>query len=106
MSNSETAQARGYITSGDFDGQRIPQHIQNQIIKSYCDTNSLKFVLSRAEYWIEGSTDCQLWAALNEGFQHIVLYSVWQLPSKKLDRKAVYEHCINNKITRGAVSLC
>ena len=55
--------ARGYIASGEFNGNRIPQHIQNQIVKSYCDTNALKFVLSRAEYWINGSTDCQLGCA-------------------------------------------
>ena len=53
--------ARGYIASGEFNGHRIPQHIQNQIVKSYCDANELKFVLSRAEYLINGSTDCQLW---------------------------------------------
>ena len=56
--------ARGYIASGEFNGNRIPQHIQNQIIKSYCDAHNLGFVLSRAEYWINGGTDCQLWAAL------------------------------------------
>ena len=66
--------ARGYIAIGEFNGHRVPQHIQNQIVKTYCDANNLKFVLSRAEYWINGSTDCQLWAALKEGFQHIVFY--------------------------------
>ncbi len=91
--------ARGYIASGEFNGQRIPQHIQNQIVKSYCDANALKFVLSRAEYWINGSTDCQLWAALKEGFKHIVFYSIWQLPEKEIVRKKVYGHCIKNKIT-------
>ena len=56
--------ARGYIASGVFNGQRVPQHIQNQIVKAYCDSNGLKFVLSRAEYWINGSTDCQLWGVV------------------------------------------
>ena len=90
--------ARGYIASGEFNGHRIPQHIQNQIVKSYCDANSLKFVLSRAEYWIDGSTDCQLWAALKEGFKHIVFYSIWQLPEKQTVRKTIYDHCIKNEI--------
>ncbi len=92
-------QARGYIASGEFNGQRVPQHIQNQIIKAYCDINGLRFVLSRAEYWINGSTDCQLWAALKEGFKNIVFYSIWQLPESKNARKRVYEHCIREKIT-------
>ena len=91
--------ARGYIASGEFNGHRIPQHIQNQIVKSYCDSNNLKFVLSRAEYWINGSTDCQLWAALKEGFEHIVFYSIWQLPEKEAVREEVYKYCIENKIT-------
>ena len=73
--------ARGYIASGEFNGNRSPQHLQNQIIKAYCDQNNLEFVLSRAEYWINGSTDCQLWAVLNEEFTNIVFYSIWQLPN-------------------------
>ena len=91
--------ARGYIASGEFNGNRIPQHIQNQIVKSYCDANNLNFVLSRAEYWINGSTDCQLWAALKEGYKHIVFYSIWQLPQRETVREKVYKYCIENKIT-------
>ena len=91
--------ARGYIASGEFNGHRAPQHIQNQIVKLYCDANNLRFVLSRAEYWINGSTDCQLWAALKEGYRHIVFYSIWQLPGKEAVRKKVYKYCIKNAIT-------
>ena len=90
--------ARGYIASGEFNGYRTPQHLQNQVIRLYCETNGLKFVLSRAEYWINGSTDCQLWAALNEEYKHIVFYSLWQLPNKRDQRKQIYQHCINNNI--------
>ena len=91
--------ARGYIASGEYNKGRAPQHIQNQIIKLYCDTNNLKFVLSRAEYWIDGNTQCQLWAALKEGFKHIVFFSLWQLPLEEKEREAVYKHCWTNKIT-------
>ena len=85
--------ARGYIASGVFNGNRVPQHLQNQIIKSYCDTNGLEFVLSRAEYWINGATMCQLWAALKEGFLDIVFFSLWQLPNVKSERIMIYDHC-------------
>ena len=91
--------ARGYIASGEFNGHRSPQHLQNQIIKLYCDANDLQFVLSRAEYWINGSTKCQLWAALNEEFKHIVFYSLWQLPNDKAERHKIYKHCTDNNIT-------
>ena len=90
--------ARGYIASGEYNGSRAPQHVQNQIIKLYCDTNNLNFVLSRAEYWIDGNTQCQLWAALKEGFKHIVFFSLWQLPLDEKERE-VYKHCWINKIT-------
>ena len=91
--------ARGYIASGEFNGYRTPQHLQNQIVKLYCDVNNLEFVLSRAEYWINGSTKCQLWAALNEEFKHIVFYSIWQLPNDKAERQKIYQHCANADIT-------
>ena len=70
MKSNDTNLARGYIASGEFNGHRVPQHIQNQIIKLYCDSHALKFVLSRAEYWIDGNTSCQLWAALKEGIEN------------------------------------
>ena len=90
--------ARGYIASGEFNGNRMPQHLQNQIIKSYCDANDLEFILSRAEYWINGGTQCQLWAALKEGLENIVFFSLWQLPNNKKDREKVYEYCKHNQI--------
>ena len=68
-------------------------------MKLFCDQNDLSFVLSRAEYWINGSTDCQLWAALKEGFSHIVFYSLWQLPTHNSLRKDIYDYCFNYNIT-------
>lgn len=91
-------QARGYIASGKFNGNRTPQHLQNQIIKFYCDSNNLEFVLSRAEYWINGSTKCQLWAALKEEFKHIVFFSLWQIPPSKKEREEIYQYCLDNRI--------
>ena len=92
------SRARGYIASGEFNGNRMPQHLQNQIVKAYCDANNLEFVLSRAEYWINGGTQCQLWAALKEGFEHIVFFSLWQLPSNKKERAKIYTYCIKNQV--------
>lgn len=91
--------ARGYIASGEFNGYRTPQHLQNQIVKAYCDFNDLTFILSRAEYWIDGNTNCQLWAALKEGFRHIVFFSIWQLPVNTNQRAEIYDYCETNDIT-------
>ena len=90
--------ARGYIASGEFNGYRVPQHLQNQIVKAYCDCQGLSFVLSRAEYWINGSTECQLWAALKEGIKHIVFFSLWQLPRESSDRIEIYRYCAQHGI--------
>ena len=91
--------ARGYIASGALNGSRTPQHLQNQIIKSYCESNQLIFVLSRAEYWINGNTKCQLWAALKEKYQNIVFFTLWQMPVNAEERIEIYEYCIKNNIT-------
>ena len=90
--------ARGYIASGEFNGNRVPQHIQNQIIKLYCDTNNLHFILSRAEYSFSKTSLSQLWAALQEGYKHIVFFSIWQLPMDQTERQSIYEHCLLNSI--------
>ena len=90
--------ARGYISSGIFYGNRTPQHLQNQIVKSYCDVNGLQFILSRAEYWINGSTSCQLWAALKEGIENIVFFSLWLLPENRNERIKIYDYCIEKQI--------
>lgn len=90
--------ARGYIASGDFRGNRAPQHIQNRIIKGYCDSLDLSFVLSRAEYALSTESHCQLWASLHEGFPHVVFFSIWQLPLAASIRSNVYSFCIANNI--------
>jgi len=90
--------ARGYITSGVYNSTRTPQHIQNQIIKLYCDSHDLRYILSRAEYWMNGNTQSQLWAALEEGYPHIVLFSLWQLPAIFRERIRIYKHCFEKQI--------
>ena len=91
--------ARGYIASGVFQSHRAPQHIQNQVIRSYCNQKNLIYVLSRAEYSMEVDSYCQLWAALEEGFENIVFYSIWQMPGQKKIRDKVTSHCIRKGIT-------
>ena len=47
---------RGYIFSRKFFGERVPQHIQNQIIRNYCKINKMEYLLSATEYAISGSS--------------------------------------------------
>ena len=44
------ANLRGYIFSRAFAGQRIPQHMQNLVIRDYCQRNGHTYLLSAAEY--------------------------------------------------------
>ena len=90
--------ARGYIASGSFRGNRVHQHVQNQIVRLYCDNNNLRFVLSRAEYAITSDNSCQLWAALNEDYSHIVAYSIMQLPVDIQKTRLVLDYAINRGI--------
>ena len=41
---------RGYIFSRPFMGERVPQHVQNLVIRDYCERHQLQFLLSATEY--------------------------------------------------------
>ena len=42
--------AKGYISSRSFMGERVPQSVQNLVIRDYCKSNHLIFELSSTEY--------------------------------------------------------
>lgn len=92
----ERIKARGYIKSGEFRGQRVPQHIQNKIVRYYCEENGLEYVLSRSEYSFKGSI-CHIQAAVEESYNAVVLYSLMQLPLALEDRKLFYRRAIELK---------
>ena len=94
-----TNSARGYMASGFFRGNRVPQHIQNQIINMYCKDNNLTYLLARAEYSFTNGSFSQLNAALQEDISHIVFYSIWQLPEEKHKRLEIYSKAITHRIT-------
>jgi sporadic carbohydrate cluster protein (TIGR04323 family) len=75
---------KGYIFSRPFLGERVPQHIQNIVIRDYCTKNNIIFLMSATEYAIEGSAH-----VLSElvhdlkNYDGIIFYSLFQLPTKK-----------------------
>lgn len=87
---------RGYIFSRPFMGERVPQHIQNLVIRDYCERNHLQFLLSATEYAMPG---CHL--ILEQAFSEltklrgIVAYSLFQLPEDSERRKIIYEKISN-----------
>jgi sporadic carbohydrate cluster protein (TIGR04323 family) len=82
---------RGYVFSRSFMGERVPQHVQNIIIRDYCERNGLQFLLSASEYAME---DCHLILKLVieelPNIDGIAAYSLFQLPSNDDERANVY----------------
>jgi sporadic carbohydrate cluster protein (TIGR04323 family) len=83
---------RGYIFSRPFMGERVPQHVQNLVIRDYCERNQLQFLLSATEY---AMPNCHLIfeQILSElsGLQGVVAYSLFQLPESEERREHIYK---------------
>jgi len=89
---------RGYITSTSFAGERVPQHIQNIVIRDYSKKNKINLLMSNTEYCMK---DCQL--ILNQTIKEldlidgIIFYSLFQLPVKDTERSYIFDSIISNK---------
>ena len=46
---------RGYIFSRPFMEERVPQHVQNIVIRDYCSKKDIQYLLSATEYAMENS---------------------------------------------------
>ena len=89
---------KGYIFSRPFLGERVPQHIQNIVIRDYCAKNNITFLMSATEYAVEGSLYILSELIHNlKNYDGIIFYSLFQLPIKKKDRHRVYSSVIKNK---------
>ena len=81
---------KGYIFSRSFMGERVPQHVQNIVIRNYCQNNGFEYLLSATEY---AMPDCHMVLKQtildSEKFDGIILYSLFQLPEIKTDRLVV-----------------
>ncbi len=79
-------------------GERVPQHVQNIIIKDFCDKNNYNYLLSASEYTMKNSF-LMLEKLINEinGVDGIILYSLFQLPEKKKYRIKILNRIINKK---------
>lgn len=92
---------RGYNFSRSFMGERVPQHVQNIVIKDFCKKNNYNFLLSATEYSMKNS-----FYILNQlidnmsGIQGIVAYSVFQMPYDNYKRDKIFKKILkkNKKI--------
>ena len=88
---------RGYIFSRKFLDERVPQHVQNIVIRDYCKNNNLQYLLSSTEYILEDNHLMmqQLMNELNK-IDGIVAYSLFQLPKNKQKREKIYQKILKN----------
>ena len=89
---------RGYIFSRPFLGERVPQHVQNLVIRDYCKKNQFQFLLSATEYAMPNS-DSMLKQVISEldKINGIVAYSIFQLPINREDRVIAIRSILEQK---------
>ena len=89
---------KGYIFSRAFEGERVPQHVQNLVIRNYCNNNNLEYQLSASEYEFKDSHS-MLYQMLDElgSIDGIIAYSIFQMPSDKYLRNKIINKLIKNK---------
>lgn len=86
---------RGYIFGRPFMGERVPQHIQNLVLRDYARRKGVTLLLAASEYAIAGS-HLVLGTVLDELDQvdGVLAYSLFQLPEETVERLAVLERFI------------
>ena len=89
---------RGYIHSRPFMGERVPQNIQNLVIRDYCEKNNLFYNLSASEYSMSNSHKI-LDQVIEElkNLDGIVAYSIFQLPIDNKKRYTLLNQIIKKK---------
>ena len=89
---------RGYNFSRPFLGERVPQHIQNIVIKDFCKKKKLNYLLSVTEYSMKES-NYMLKEIIREikNIDGIVAYSIFQMPKDDLERKKIFSKIVKLK---------
>ena len=79
-------------------GERVPQHVQNIVIKDFCQKNNLNFLLSVTEYSMKNSFYIltQLTNSM-EGIHGIVAYSIFQMPYDNQKREQLFKKILKKK---------
>jgi sporadic carbohydrate cluster protein (TIGR04323 family) len=88
---------RGYIFSRPFMEERVPQHVQNIIIRDYCAKKNIHYLLSATEYAMENS-NLILKQLINDltSIDGIVAYSLFQMPENDVERQNIFSKIISS----------
>jgi len=89
---------RGYIFSRPFMEERVPQHVQNIVIRDYCSKQGIQYLLSATEYTMENSALMlrQLVKDLSS-IDGIVAYSIFQMPEDDDERQEIFNRVLSLK---------
>ena len=89
---------RGYVSSRVFCKQRVPQHVQNLVIRDYCARRGITYLLSATEY---AMPNCymMLEQTMNdlENLDGIVCYSLFQFPTDRITRLRLFEQILEKE---------
>lgn len=81
---------RGYIGSRAYRGERTPQHVQNLVVRDFCQRNGFTYLLSATEYIMPACylmlEEVALEASTLNG---VVFYSIFMLPRRAERRRDV-----------------
>ena len=89
--------AKGYIFSRSFMGERVPQSVQNLVLRNYCTNNNLSFELSSTEYSMENSYYVLNKLVEEKKYKSIIFYSLFQLPENNKKRLNILKKLILKK---------
>ena len=89
---------RGYIFSRPFMQERVPQHVQNIIIRDYCTKHGIEYLLSSTEYAMENSA-LMLRQLVKDlpSIEGIVAYSIFQMPEDDDERQSIFNSVLSLK---------
>ena len=89
---------RGYIFSRSFMEERVPQHVQNIVIRDYCSKKGIQYLLSATEYAMENSA-LILRQLVKEmpSIDGIVAYSIFQMPEDNDERQSIFNSVLSFK---------
>ena len=89
---------RGYIFSRPFMEERVPQHVQNLVIRDYCSKKNIQYLLSATEYAMENSA-LMLRQLVKDlpSTDGIVAYSIFQMPEDDDERQSIFNSVLSFK---------
>ena len=91
MKNKIKKRFRGYIFSRPFMEERVPQHVQNIVIRDYCSKKDMQYLLSSTEYAMKNSALMLRQLVKNQpSIDGIVAYSIFQMPEDDVERQSIF----------------